>query len=472
MGISRRSFVAALGVLGAAGCGSGLAGVPAQAVDAAATSLDPYFPGYGSGGYLVNHYALDLSYSRTVGVIAGTASVRILPFAALSGLSLDLAANLTVLSVKVDGTAATFTRLSDKLHIRLPQVARSGQMTLLEIAYTGQPQTVPIAGVGNVGWQAVGGGTGVFGLPVGAFTWYPCADHPSLKAAYEISVTAPSDLTVVANGRLVGKTRQGFGTKWTYRHDGPMATALTTVQIGEFALDTSNGPAGIQLRNAYPQHLAGAAAYDLGRQGQMLTTFAGLFGPYPFDVFGTAALDALPVQHFGAQTLGLIQGSLIDGKRSHEDVVARGLAHQWFGASVSVASWRDIWLSSAFATYGSWLWSEKSGRTGADASARAAMAQLRNAPQNIVLADPGAQRILDPRVELRGACFLHALRLNMGDTTFFELLRVWCNRNQSGSAQTGDFTALVPNVYSGQDLTTLMASWVIQAPLPDLPVAP
>jgi aminopeptidase N len=471
MGISRRSFVAALGALGAAGCGSGLAGVPAQPIDAAATSFDPYFPGYGSGGYLVNHYALDLSYSQTVGVIAGTASVRILPFAALSGLSLDLASSLTVLSVKVDGTGASFQQRSDKLHIRLPRVLRSGQMTVLEIAYTGAPQAVPVAGVGNVGWQPVGDGTGVIALPVGAFTWYPCADHPSLKAAYEISVTAPSDLTVLANGRLVAKSPQNFGTKWTYRHDGPMATYLTTVQIGDFAVDTSNGPSGVQLRNAYPRHLAGSAAYDLGRQGQMLTTFAGLFGPYPFDVFGTAALDGLPVQHFGAQTLGLMQSSAIDGKRTHEDVVARGLAHQWFGASVSVAGWRDIWLSSAFATYGSWLWSEKSGRTSADTLARAAMTQLRTSAQNIVLADPGAQRILDPRVELRGACFLHTLRLNMGDTTFFELLRVWCNRNQSGSAQTGDFIGLVPNVYSGQDLTDLMTAWVLRAPLPDLPDA-
>jgi aminopeptidase N len=469
MGMSRRSFVTALGVLGAAGCGSGLAGVPAQSIDAAPTSLDPYFPGYGSGGYLVNHYALDLSYSSTVGVIAGTASVRILPFAALSGLSLDLAADMTVLSVKVDGAAATFERQSHKLHIRPPKVLRNGQMAVLEIAYTGVPQAVSVAGVGNVGWQPMGGGVGVVALPIGAFTWYPCADHPTLKAAYEISVTAPSDLTMVANGKLVGKTPQNFGTKWTYRHDGPMATCLTTAQIGEFTVDTSNGPNGVQLRNAYPKHLAGPAAYDLGRQGQMLTTFAGLFGPYPFDVFGTAALDGLPVQHFGAQTLGLIQSSAIDGKRTHEDVVARNLAHQWFGASVSVASWRDAWLSSAFATYGSWLWSEKSGGSGADTLARAAMAGLRTSAQDFVLADPGAQRILDPRVELRGACFLHTLRLNMGDTTFFELLRVWCNRNQSGTAQTGDFTGLVPNVYSGQDLTYLMNQWVFRAPLPDLP---
>ena len=469
MNISRRSLLAAgLGTV-AAGCGTGLGGVPARPIDAAATSFDPYFPGQGSGGYLVNHYALDLSYAQTVGVIAGTATVRILPFAALSGLSFDLASAMSVVSVKVNGAAAQFDRRPDKLHIRPSAVLPSGRMALLEIAYTGLPQAASVAGVGSVGWQRVGSGVGVLSLPIGAPTWYPCADAPALKAAYDISVTAPSSLAVLANGRLVGKAPQNFGTKWTYHHDGPMAPFLTTVQIGDFVVGTENGPNGVQLRNAYPRQLAAEASYDFGRQAQMLTTFSSLFGTYPFDVFGTAALDGLPVAHFGAQTLGLQQSSLIDGKRTHEDVVARGLAPQWFGASVSPATWRDIWLSSGFATYGAWLWSEKSGQSSADALARAAMGQLRGMAQDIVLADPGVRRILDPRVELRGACFLHALRLNMGDTSFFQLLHVWCNRNQSGSAQTGDFTNLVPEVYSGQDLTDVMADWALRAPLPVLP---
>jgi aminopeptidase N len=135
---------------------------------------------------------------------------------------------------------------------------------------------------------------------------------------------------------------------------------------------------------------------------------------------------------------------------------------------VSLDTWRDVWLSSGFATYAEWVWSEKSGGASADSHARAAMAQLRGLGQDLILSDPGAERILDPRVALRGACFLHALRLAMGDQTFFQLLRVWGNRNQSGSAQTADFTALVPDVYTSEDLTSLMAYWVDKAPLPEL----
>jgi aminopeptidase N len=472
--VSRRAVLRTVGGAvvagGVAGCGTGSGGVPAVALEAAGSSSDPYFPGHGAGGFLVNRYSLDLAYSQSIGRVAGTATISVLPFAALSGLSLDLVAGMNVVSVLVNGANARFSRQADKLHIQPAGALATGQMAVLEIAYSGSPGPVSVTGVGEVGWQPVGTGVGALSLPTGAPTWFPCADHPTLKAAYEISVTVPTGLSVVANGRLVSKNAQNFGTRWTYRHDGPMATCLATVQIGDFVVRESTGPAGVQIRNAYPAGVAAEAAIDLGRQSQMLTTFAGLFGPYPFDVYGTAVINApLPEGIYGAQTLGYLSASMVDGKRTNESLVARGLALQWFGGSVSLATWRDVWLSSGLATYAEWVWSEKSGGTSADSRARAAMTQLRGLGQDLVLSDPGAERILDPRVALRGACFLHALRLTMGDQSFFQLLRIWCKRNQSGSAQTTDFTGLVPNAYTGQDLTSFISYWVDKAPLPELP---
>src|SRR5207247_1547073 len=42
-------------------------------------------------------------------------------------------------------------------------------------------------------------------------------------------------------------------------------------------------------------------------------------------------------------------------------VVAHELAHQWYGDSVSVRDWHDIWLNEGFATYAEWLWQEHLG---------------------------------------------------------------------------------------------------------------
>ena len=37
------------------------------------------------------------------------------------------------------------------------------------------------------------------------------------------------------------------------------------------------------------------------------------------------------------------------------------LAHQWFGDSLAVDTWQNIWLNEGFATYAEWLWSEHEG---------------------------------------------------------------------------------------------------------------
>jgi aminopeptidase N len=504
------SAAAVLGAGALSGCGAGLGGVEATPIDGAPTSLDPYFPGHGAGGFLVNHYALDLRYVPATNQLLGTATIRIAPFAALSGLGLDLTGPI-VDSARVNGVAVAYTQdpALGAVHLVPPAVLPAGRLVTVELRYHAQPGTVNVKGIGDVGWRptAANGsgvdtptGAGVVALPIGAPCWFPCADHPSIKAAYEISVTVPGDLRVLANGRLVSKspatltegpgstgagsaggTSAGAGTgtsagtgvgatRWTYRHDGPMAGYLATVQIGDFTVVTASGPKNIQIRNAYPQRIAAQAEYDLARQSQMITTFSELFGDYPFDVFGTAVVDGLSVSpSFGAQTLALLDPSLIDGKRTHEGLVARALATQWFGASVSVADWRQSWLNEGFPTYAQWLWSEKSGGVSADEPAGQAMSRLRQLPQDIFLADPGAARITDERLGLRGACYLHTLRLIMGDQVFFQLLRVWCGRNQSGSAATDDLTQLIPQIYTAADLSSLSSAWLYAVALPELP---
>ena len=70
-----------------------------------------------------------------------------------------------------------------------------------------------------------------------------------------------------------------------------------------------------------------------------------------------------------------------------------------------------------------------------------------------------------------GAAALGALRSEIGDERFFELLRRWVADNDGSSRTTEDFIALAEEV-SGTDLTAFFDEWLYAEHLPAPQAAP
>lgn len=440
---------------------------PAAAAGAGASGVgDPYFPDLGNGGYDVEHYDLALTVDPTTGALtAATAIIDAVATQDLAAFDLDFL-GLDIGSVTVDDAPATTARAGRELTVTPASAIAAGDGFRTTVTYSGMPEPAPSAVevVPEAGWFAIDSGTYVLSEPAGAATWYPVNDHPSDKATYTFRITVPEGFEAVANGVLTGQASDGTSMTWTWEMTDPMASYLATVVTGQLTIESAEGPAGVEIRNVFPEGLPEAEQAVFDSQPAMMDFFDDLFGPYPFDAYGVVVVDVDLGVALETQTLSLF-GRGVSG----DAIVAHELAHQWYGNAVSPADWQEVWLNEGFATYAQWLWAEHQGLAPIDAIAAEEHDQLaRTGEGDIPPGDPGVEGLFGSTVYVRGALTLHALRRTVGDDAFFTILRRWVVDHSGGTASTDDLVALASEV-SGQDLAPFFASWIDAAALPALP---
>ncbi|MFI7073823.1 M1 family metallopeptidase [Micromonospora sediminicola] len=431
----------------------------------AADAGDPYVPGAGNGGYDVGHYALDVRYDPGDDRLTGTATVTATATEALSRFQLDLA-GLDVDRVRVDGEPAKHRHDDAELVVTPAHGLPSGRRFTVEVTYGGVPKPLPNEVLGDGGFHHTPDGAIALGQPESASTWYPVNDHPSDKATYDIAITVPDGLAALSNGVPKGRTSSGGRTTWRWSEGSPMASYLTTLVIGDYRV-TSGTHAGRPLVTAVASALPadGPAAASVARTGEVADFLAARFGPYPFDAYGGVVVAddriryALETQSRPVYGPGFFRGG------PNTEVVAHELAHQWFGDSVSVARWSDIWLNEGFATYAEWLWAEHDGgRT----VARTVADRYATTDWTRPTVDPGRAGMFGDAVYQRGALAVHALRRAVGDDTFYRILRGWLAQHRDGNATTADFVGYAERT-AGRPLRALLDAWLVGATPPGLP---
>jgi aminopeptidase N len=416
-----------------------------------------YFPGHGDERYRVLSYELELHWRPAGGRLSGRARLGAVAGQGdgpLGEVALDFAP-FRIKWVLVDGAPAEYTQGDGKLLVRPSVPPLPGFRFTVEVRYAGEPQPVDTRW-GALGWVPLADGALVASRPTGAPSWFPCNDRPADKATYRISVTAPAAYTVLATGTERSHKTKAGRTVRVFEQSAPTAAHLVSVQIGRYAQAwLAKGP--VPQRAAMPARLRSRFTHELARQPRMMELFEELFGPYPFAGYDVVLADTALTAPVVAQGLTVF-GTQHRGER----LLAHALAHQWFGASLTAAEWRDSWLSEGFATYAGWLWSERCGDGGPGAAELAAEtdARLRARAHLPRLDDPGPRKLFDDRLGQRGALLLHELRGELGDLAFFELLRDWAARHRHGTVTTRDFADLARR-YSVGPLTELF-----EQPLP------
>jgi aminopeptidase N len=421
---------------------------------AAAGSSEPFFPRSGSGAYDVGHYDVRLAYRPARGTIDATARIEAEAKQGLSRFSLDLV-GLRVTAVNVDGEPARFNRGKDKLKITPATRVKSGEPFTVTVDYQGRPRTIVDPDGTNEGWNPTPDGAIAVGEPVGTAAWLPCNNTPGDKASFDFSLTVPARLQAVSNGRLASVRRRGARRTFTWRERQPMSTYLALVDIGRGRLVRGNID-GLPSWTLVDPALAEDSAPALARLPEIVRFESKLFGPYPFDALGSVVDDADLEYALETQTRPVYAFA------PDLTTVVHETAHQWFGDSVGLKRWPNIWLNEGFATWTEWYYAERhGGRSAAQIFHRlyrvpASSTTFWNPPP----AHPGqAKNLFAVSTYVRGGMALEALRIKIGTGTMLEVLRRWATDHREGSSEIRRFLELAENL-SGQPLHTFFQRWL------------
>ncbi|MGH2775078.1 MAG: M1 family metallopeptidase [Actinomycetota bacterium] len=450
---------------------------------------DPYYPRDGNGGYDVKHYLLEVIYEPSTDLLTGVATIRSRATQNLSSFNLDLD-GLRVQSIEVDGHPASWRRKRGELTVTPDRGLRNDRQFTTFVHYRGVPRTINDE-FGVSGFMHTDDGALVVGEPHVAATWYPVNDHPIDKAAYTFRIGVPNGLEAVANGILKSRRTEDGRTTWTWEANEPMASYLTTATVGEFdlrdyredgirfwdALDpdlfvpveprTGNQHASSQA--AAPPTLGEIAEDSLARQGEIIDFLSDTFIDYPFSAAGGIVDDHEFFFALENQTRPIYDKGFFTSPESGANVIVHEIAHQWYGDSVAIASWKHIWLNEGFATYAEWLWSEREGLGTAQELFDLFYSIPRRDPfWDLKIGNPGRPHLFDFPVYARGAMTLHQLRLKVGDSDFFRILRSWARIHSDDNVTTSQLIRLSERI-SGRGLDALFTKWLFSPRKPDLP---
>jgi hypothetical protein len=439
------------------------------AVDGPTTLGDPLTLGLGNGGIDVQHYDLRLNFDLENHTLDGTANLTIrATLHQLYTFSLD-ASGLAVEQLTVNDQPVPYVAKDQKLIIQLPDPVPFGTVFQATITYQTAPAPFHSAYLPfyEIGLFIQDKHAFAIDQPDGAHTWFPCNDHPSDRATYDFYLRVTQPFDAVANGQLVETILHEDGTQtFHWRMGYPMATYLAVVAVADYVAIEDQTPDGILLRHyVYPDKVeAGREIFSY--TDDALVMLENLFGPYPYDTYGHVV-----VPHSGialeTQTMTIMPDDVLD--LTEQDIfvlIVHELAHQWFGNTVTPATWADIWLNEGFATFSEWLALEQRYQPEASLAARSLSEQtLLGDPRSTPLIAPAPAEMLGITSYDKGAWVLHMLREQIGEETFLAVLRTYEETYRDRPADSWAFWRLAEDV-SGQDLGWFFEQWLLQGGLP------
>lgn len=316
----------------------------------------PRFPG--NVGFEAEHYELDVRIEPNSFRLDGTARLRLTAEDdGRRAVTLDLFRDLRVRRVR-DGAGRDlfFFRSGGDVLVALEEPSRKGETLELEVRYGGRA----LKWVGRKVWDLED-----------TAKWYPHCGSID-RATYDVKLSWPKKLDLLASGRLVAEGRRGR-YRWEHRVLDQPAIAFSFA-LGRFLVEKrklDDVELTVAISHNAPYRLTESLRREiLDTVNEALDFFENTYGPYPLGELTIVIIPRTYSQSYlGFITLtdGILPPNLppygADTRWFRGTTVAHEIAHQWWGNLLGWWSYRDQWLSEAMANYSALLfYAQKEGR--------------------------------------------------------------------------------------------------------------
>jgi len=290
-------------------------------------------------------------------------------------------------------------------------------------------------------------------------------------AFYRVALTLPRGYQVASTGSVAAHEETDGVSTWTIV-SGP-ARDFNLTFSRDYQVASREDESGTLVRSFYHADHAAMGEAALEYASSAFRLYSELFGPYPYREvdLAEATITAAGIEYPG---LIIMAESLYERQDSFtEFVVAHEMAHQWWYGLVGNDQLDEPWLDEALANYSTVLYFE---RVHGPEEAEGILDSFRHRYEELVDQGrdaPVAQPVSGFRQEdygrlvyQKGALFFDALRQEVGDATFFAILRQYLAQYRYDVAQGQDFLRVAEAV-SGKNLKPLSDRWLFGVESPE-----
>lgn len=320
---------------------------------------------------------------------------------------------------------------------------------------------------------------------------FPCIDEPEAKATFDLILTTPPELTVLANTpvlhqeHLDAQTTSHIST--TFATTPKMSTYLLAFVIGELQSVSTLTKRGTEVSVwATIAQPLGALDYALDVAKRSVEFFEDYFGiPYPLpklDHVGLPDFTSGAMENWGLITyrerlLLAYPGEASQSIREYiAMVIAHETSHQWFGNLVTMKWWDDLWLNESFANmmeyqavdhmFPEWhIWDTFTMNEGLAALRRDATAGVQAVKTSVHHPDEINTLFDGSIVYAKGGRVLAMMKAYLGETAFRKGLTAYFKKHAYGNTTGADLWHSLGEA-SGIDVAAFMNPWLERSGFP------